>query len=104
MARVRRRPLQPTLVFRPDPLGLGQEAAHIVPDGGVQHISADLFVPAQSLAAEAIGVGTGAAVVGVRDLTLGRRQTSPSDDRSWPTHVKILRTTRASSAMTWYRA
>ncbi len=66
------RPLQPPLVLRPDPLGLGQEMAHVFPDGGVQDIGADLLVPAQALAAEAIGVGARAAVVGVRDLPLGR--------------------------------
>ena len=45
---------------------------HIFPDGGVQHIGADLLIPAQALAAEAIGVGARTAVVGVRDLALGR--------------------------------
>src|SRR5512135_146051 len=73
-ARAGLRPLQPPLVLRPDPLGLGQELAHIFPDGGVQHISADLLVPAQALAAEAVGVRARAAIVGVRDLAfaLGR--------------------------------
>ena len=45
---------------------------HVFPDGGVQDIGADLLVPAQALAAEAIGVGARAAVVGVGDLALGR--------------------------------
>jgi hypothetical protein len=72
VVRVRPRPLQPPLAFRPDPLGLGQELAHILPDGGVQHVGAELFIPAQALAAEAIGVGARTTVVGVRDLALGR--------------------------------
>ena len=66
------RPLRPPLVLRPDPLGLGQELSHVLPDGGVQDIGADLLVPAQALAAEAVGVGARAAVVGVGDLPLGR--------------------------------
>jgi hypothetical protein len=66
------RPLQPPLVLRPDSLGLGQEMTHVVPDGGVQDIGADRFVPTQSLAAEAVGVGPRAAVVGVVKLPLGR--------------------------------
>ena len=70
--RARPRPLQPPLVSRADPLGLGQELAHILPGGGVRDIRADLFVPAQAPAAEAISVGARAAVVGVRDLALGR--------------------------------
>src|SRR3954454_23905740 len=65
-------PMQPPLVLRPDPLGLGQELAHISPHGGVQHIGADLLVPAQPLAAEAVGVRAGAAIVGVGDFALGR--------------------------------
>src|SRR5271165_3272670 len=68
----RLRPLQPPLVLRPYPLGLGQELTHVVPDGGVQDISAELRIPAQALATEAIGVGARAAVVGVGDLALGR--------------------------------
>src|SRR3954453_11168546 len=73
-ARTRLLPLQPPLVLRADPLRLGEEMAHIVPHGGVQHIGADLLVPAQPLAAEAVGVGAGAAIVGVGDLAfaLGR--------------------------------
>src|SRR3954467_6783702 len=73
-ARTRLLPLQPPLVLRADPLGLGQEMAHIFPDGRIQHIGADLLVPAQALAAESVGVRTGAAIVGVGDLAfaLGR--------------------------------
>src|SRR5271165_7694170 len=67
-----RRPVQPPLVLRPNPLGLGQELTHVFPDRGVQDIGADLLIPAQALAAEPIGVGARAAVVGVGDLTLGR--------------------------------
>src|SRR5512142_2116538 len=40
------------LVLPPDPLRLGQEAAHVFPDGGVQQIGADLLVPTETLAAE----------------------------------------------------
>src|SRR4051812_27907823 len=69
------RPLQPPLVLRPDPLGLGQELAHVLPDGGAQDTGADLLVPAHSLAAEAVGVGARAAVIGVGDLPLGRGPT-----------------------------
>src|SRR6266545_2031966 len=58
----RLRPLQPPLVLRPYPLGLGQEVTHVFPDGGVQDISAELLIPAQALATEAIGVGARAAV------------------------------------------
>src|SRR6516162_4369003 len=65
-------PLQPRLVLGPHPLGLGQKLTHVVPDRGIQDIGADLPVPAQPLAAEAIGVGAGTAVVGVGDLALGR--------------------------------
>jgi hypothetical protein len=66
--------LESPLVLPPDPLRLGQEAAYVVPDGGVQHIGADLLVPTEALAAEAIGVGARAAVVGVGDpaFALGR--------------------------------
>src|SRR5262245_29173253 len=64
--------LEPTLVLPPDPLRLGQEAAHVFPHGGVQHIGADLLVPTGTLAAEAIGVRARAAVVGVGDLAPGR--------------------------------
>src|SRR6516165_10550191 len=71
-ARAGLRPLSPPLVLRPNPLGLGQELAHVFPDGGVQDIGADLLVPAHALAAEAVGVGARAAVVGVADLPLGR--------------------------------
>src|SRR6516165_4063678 len=65
---------EPPLVLLPDPLRLGQEATHVLPDGGVQHIGADLLVPTEALTAEAVGVRAGAAVVGVRDpaLALGR--------------------------------
>src|SRR5262249_13151236 len=70
-ARAGLRPLSPPLVLRPNPLGLGQEPTHIFPDGGVQDIGADLLVPAQALAAEAIGVGARAAVVGIADLAGG---------------------------------
>jgi hypothetical protein len=66
--------LESPLVLPPDPLRLGQEVAHIAPDGGVQRVGADLLVPAETLAAEAIGVGARAAVVGVGNpaLALGR--------------------------------
>ena len=67
-----RQPVQPPLVLRPNPLGLGQELTHVFPDGGVQDIGADLLIPAEALAAEAISVGAGAAIVGVGDLALGR--------------------------------
>ena len=70
--RARLRPLQPPLVLRPYPLGLGQEVTHVFPDGGVQDIRAELLIPAQALATEAIGVGARAAVVGVGNLALGR--------------------------------
>src|SRR6516165_11699098 len=65
---------EPPLVLLPDPLRLGQEATHVLPDGGVQHIGADLLVPTEALTAEAVGVRAGAAVVGVRDpaSALGR--------------------------------
>src|SRR3954463_13950003 len=46
--------LESSLILTPDPLRLGQEAADVVPDGGVQHIGADLLVPTEALAAEAI--------------------------------------------------
>src|SRR5262249_7832004 len=72
LSRPRLRPLEPTLVLPADPLGLGQEATHVFPHGGVQHIGADLLVPTETLAAEAIGVGARAAVVGVGDLAPGR--------------------------------
>ena len=62
---------QPPLVLRPDPLGFGQEMAHIFPHGAVQYVGADLLVPAQTLTAEAVGVRARAAVVGVADLALG---------------------------------
>src|SRR5262249_6461532 len=65
-------PLEPSLVLRPDSLGLGQEMTHIFPHRGVEHIGADLLVPAQALAAEAVGVRAGAAIVRVGDLALGR--------------------------------
>ena len=68
----RLRPSQPPLVLRPYPFGLGQEVTHVFPDGGVQDISAELLVPAQPLATEAIGVGARTAVVGVGNLALGR--------------------------------
>src|ERR1700731_2416345 len=70
--RARLRPSQPPLVLRPNPLGLGQELTHILPDGGIQDIGADLLIPAQALSTEAIGVRARAAVVGVGDLPLGR--------------------------------
>src|SRR5580658_2024052 len=65
-------PLEPSLVLRPYPFGLGQEVTHVFPDGGVQDISAELLIPAQTLATEAIGVGARTAVVGVGNLALGR--------------------------------
>src|SRR4051794_240971 len=46
--------------------------ADIFPYGGVEHIGADLLVPAQPLAAEAVRVRPGAAIVGVGDFALGR--------------------------------
>src|SRR5262245_33296572 len=72
VVRIRPGPLQPALVLGPHPLRLGQKLTHVFPHRGVQDIGADLLVPAQALAAEAIGVGAGAAVVGVGDLALGR--------------------------------
>src|SRR5512147_1320396 len=77
LTRPRLRTPEPTLVLPPDPLRLGQEAAHVFPDGGVQQIGADLLVPTEALAAEAIGVRARAAVVGVGDLAfaLGRGPT-----------------------------
>jgi hypothetical protein len=44
----------------------------IFPHRGVEHIGADLLVPAQALAAEAVGVRAGAAIVRVGDFALGR--------------------------------
>jgi hypothetical protein len=39
--------LLPTpFVLDPDPLGLGKQAANILPDGRIQQVGADLFVPA----------------------------------------------------------
>jgi hypothetical protein len=68
------RPFLPTLesplVLPPDTLRLGQEPAHVVPDGGVQHIGTDLLVPTETLAAEAIGIGARAAIVGVGNPAL----------------------------------
>src|SRR3954452_24146474 len=46
-ARAGLRTPQPPLVLRPDPLGLGQQLTHIVPDGGVQYVRAGLLFPAQ---------------------------------------------------------
>ncbi|MBV8397822.1 MAG: hypothetical protein JOZ17_03665, partial [Acetobacteraceae bacterium] len=65
-------PLKPSLVLRPNSLGLGQEMTDLFPHRGVEHIGADLLVPAQALAAEAVGVRAGAAIVRVGDLALGR--------------------------------
>src|SRR4051794_9403523 len=59
--------LKSSLILTPDTLRLGQETAHVVPDGGVQHIGANLFVPTKALAAEAIGVRARAPVVRVGD-------------------------------------
>ena len=70
LTRPRLGTLESPLVLPPDPLRLGQELAHVFPDGGVQHIGADLLVPTEALAAEAIGVGARAAVVGVGDPAL----------------------------------
>ncbi len=72
MSWARLRALQPPLVLRPHPFGLGQEVTHVFPDGGVQDISAELLIPAKPLATEAIGVGARTAVVGVGNLALGR--------------------------------
>src|SRR5262245_55006897 len=55
------------LVLPPHPFRLGQEAADVLPDGGVQDIGADLPVPTEALSAEPVAVRAGAAVVGVRD-------------------------------------
>jgi hypothetical protein len=68
LTRPRLGTLESPLVLPPDPIRLGQEPAYVVPDGGVQHIGADLLVPAEALATETIGVGARAAVVGVGDL------------------------------------
>jgi hypothetical protein len=62
--------LKASLILTPDTLRLGQEPAHVLPDGGVQHIGANLFVPTEALAAEAIGVGARAAVVRIGDPAL----------------------------------
>jgi hypothetical protein len=72
LSRPRLLALEPPLVLPADPLGLGQEATHVFPHGGVQHIGADLLVPTETLAAEAVGVSARAAVVGVGDLAPGR--------------------------------
>ncbi len=74
LTRPRLRTPESPLVLAPDTLRLGQEPAHVFPDGGVQHIGAGLLVPTETLAAEAVGVGARAAVVGVGDLAfaLGR--------------------------------
>jgi hypothetical protein len=40
------RPLSPAFVLDPDPFGLGEKAANILPDGRVQQVGADLLVPA----------------------------------------------------------
>src|SRR3954470_6149719 len=66
------RTLNPPLVLFPDPLRFGQETAHILPDGGVQHIGTDLLVPTETLATEAMGVRARTAVGGVGALALGR--------------------------------
>ena len=39
--------LESPLVLPPNTIRLGQEPAHVVPDGGVQHIGADLLVPTE---------------------------------------------------------
>jgi hypothetical protein len=71
-ARAGFRLLQTAFVLVANALRFGQQAAHIFPHAGVQNICANLLVPAQSLAAETVGVGTGAAVVGIRDAALRR--------------------------------
>src|SRR5512143_2218275 len=68
---------KPPLVLLLNTLRLGQETTHVLPDGGVQHIGPDLLVPTEALAAEAVGVRAGAAVVGVRDPAPGRRPGRP---------------------------
>src|SRR5689334_4010976 len=77
LIRSRLGPLKPSLVLLPDALRLGQETTHVFPDGGVQHVGPDLLVPTEALAAEAVGVRAGAAVVGVRDPAPGRRPGRP---------------------------
>src|SRR5512135_894202 len=72
VARASLRISKSPLVLPPHPLRIGQEAAHVFPDGRVQHIGADLLVPTETLAAEAIAVGARAAVIGIGDLALGR--------------------------------
>jgi hypothetical protein len=74
LARPRLRTPEPPLVLAPDPLRLGQQPTHVLPDRGVQQVGADLLVPAEPLAAEPIAVRARAAVVGVGDpaLSLGR--------------------------------
>src|SRR5208337_4166759 len=75
VAWVRPRSLKPPLVLRAYPVGLQQKLTHVFPDRGVQDIGPDLFVPAQALTAEAIGIRARAAVVGVGNLALGRAST-----------------------------
>ena len=55
--------LQTTAILLLESLGLLQQAAHLLPDGGLQAIGPHLGVGADALAAEAVGVGPQAAIV-----------------------------------------
>src|SRR6516162_2840130 len=68
---VRLLPLAAPLVLGPDPVGLRQQAAHILPYGGVQVVGTDHLVPAQALPTRSELIGAQAAVIRVRLLGLG---------------------------------
>ena len=56
---------QAALVLRRQPLGVRQEPPYLLPHRGVQPVGAHLRIVADPVAAEAVGVGAGAAIVGV---------------------------------------
>ena len=57
-----------------EPLGVRQQRPHVLPDGRVEQVAADLPAPADPLAPEPVGLGPAAAVVSVSPfLPAGRR-------------------------------
>ena len=67
---------EPLLVLVPEPVGVRQQRPHVLPDGRVGPVAADLPAPADPLAPEPVGLSPAAAVVGVGPLPLAGRRPS----------------------------
>jgi len=63
--------VQSPLILLADTIRISQKGTYVFPHGGFQQVGADLFVPADSFAAETIGIGANTSIVGIAFLAIG---------------------------------